>query len=516
MCGIAGIVALRGRRAAADARAAAARWRRAPPPRPRRVRRLPRRARRPRARAAVDHRSGDRAAAARQRGRARSGSSSTARSSTTSSCAPSSSALGHRFRTQSDTEVIVHAYEAWGDDAFARFNGQCAIALWDAKRRALVLARDRLGVRPLYFCEHGGRVYLRERGEGDLRRRPDASRARSIRSASTQTFTFWTVVPPQTRVRAASTSCRPATCAPTRTAPCASTRSGRRAIPRATRRFRGLARRRRRRGARRARARRRAAHAARRRAGRQLPVGRPRQLARRRARPPREGRRVPHVLAALRGRRVRRDGVPAYDGRRTSAASTTRSSCTRRDIAERLSRRDRAHRAADPAHRAGAALPALAARARRRHQGRAHRRRRRRDVRRLRPLPRGEGAPLLGAAARVDAARPRLLERLYPYLARSPVAQQAMARQFFGRDLDRAREPGFAHEPRWHTTSALKRLFSPADVAPRDRAATTSRELLADAARRSSRAGRRSRRISTSRCARCSRATCSRRRATAC
>jgi len=57
--------------------------------------------------------------------------------------------------------------------------------------------------------------------------------------------------------------------------------------------------------------------------------------------------------------------------------------------------------------------------------------------------------------------RPRLLERLYPYLARSPVAQQAMARQFFGRNLGAWAEPGFGHEPRWHTTAALKRLFAP-------------------------------------------------------
>jgi asparagine synthase (glutamine-hydrolysing) len=57
-------------------------------------------------------------------------------------------------------------------------------------------------------------------------------------------------------------------------------------------------------------------------------------------------------------------------------------------------------------------------------------------------------------------ARPRLLERLYPYLSRSPVAQQAMARKFFGRGLERAKLPGFSHEPRWHGTAALKRLFS--------------------------------------------------------
>jgi asparagine synthase (glutamine-hydrolysing) len=57
--------------------------------------------------------------------------------------------------------------------------------------------------------------------------------------------------------------------------------------------------------------------------------------------------------------------------------------------------------------------------------------------------------------------RPRLLERLYPYLARSPVAQRSMAQKFFGHDLDHWRDPGFSHDPRWRTTSALQRLFSP-------------------------------------------------------
>src|SRR5688572_22083636 len=69
-------------------------------------------------------------------------------------------ALGHRFRTRSDTEVIIHAYEAWGNDAFGRLNGQWAIALWDSARRRLVLSRDRLGVRPLYVCEHRGALYF--------------------------------------------------------------------------------------------------------------------------------------------------------------------------------------------------------------------------------------------------------------------------------------------------------------------------------------------------------------------
>jgi asparagine synthase (glutamine-hydrolysing) len=60
-------------------------------------------------------------------------------------------ALGHRFATHSDTEMVVHAYEAWGTAAFARFNGIFAFALWDAAGSRLVLARDPLGVKPLYF-----------------------------------------------------------------------------------------------------------------------------------------------------------------------------------------------------------------------------------------------------------------------------------------------------------------------------------------------------------------------------
>ena len=61
-------------------------------------------------------------------------------------------AAGHRYRTRSDTETIVHAYEQWGDDCVTRFRGMFAFAIWDARRRRLLLARDRMGKKPLYWA----------------------------------------------------------------------------------------------------------------------------------------------------------------------------------------------------------------------------------------------------------------------------------------------------------------------------------------------------------------------------
>ncbi len=68
---------------------------------------------------------------------------------------PELAALGHVFRTKSDTEVIVHAWEAWGEDCVERFRGMFAFALWDRNRQTLFLARDRLGVKPLYYAVLG-------------------------------------------------------------------------------------------------------------------------------------------------------------------------------------------------------------------------------------------------------------------------------------------------------------------------------------------------------------------------
>lgn len=67
---------------------------------------------------------------------------------------------GHRFRTTGDTEVLVHAFEQWGASFTERLNGMFAFALWDRTRSELILARDRMGVKPLYYAQCGGRFWF--------------------------------------------------------------------------------------------------------------------------------------------------------------------------------------------------------------------------------------------------------------------------------------------------------------------------------------------------------------------
>lgn len=69
-------------------------------------------------------------------------------------------AAGHSFATRSDTEIIAHGYEEWGDGVFTRLNGMFAIAIWDSKQSRLVLARDRLGKKPLYWSEQKGTIWF--------------------------------------------------------------------------------------------------------------------------------------------------------------------------------------------------------------------------------------------------------------------------------------------------------------------------------------------------------------------
>src|SRR6185295_489199 len=67
-------------------------------------------------------------------------------------------ARGHRFSTNTDTEVIVHSYEEFGMACVERFRGMFAFALYDTKQGSLFLARDRLGIKPLYYSQIGNRL----------------------------------------------------------------------------------------------------------------------------------------------------------------------------------------------------------------------------------------------------------------------------------------------------------------------------------------------------------------------
>src|SRR5215210_5319664 len=67
-------------------------------------------------------------------------------------------ALGYWFRSRTDSEVLLNAFAAWGVEALKRFNGMFALALWDRKERTLLLARDRYGIKPLYYWTDGKRL----------------------------------------------------------------------------------------------------------------------------------------------------------------------------------------------------------------------------------------------------------------------------------------------------------------------------------------------------------------------
>lgn len=105
-------------------------------------------------------------------------------------------ARGHRFRTASDTEVVVHAYEEYGADCLSRFNGQFAIAVWDSRERALFLARDRLGVRPLFYTEADGALVFGSEIKAILAC-PGVT-ASPDPAALDQIFTYWSTLSPRT------------------------------------------------------------------------------------------------------------------------------------------------------------------------------------------------------------------------------------------------------------------------------------------------------------------------------
>ena len=103
---------------------------------------------------------------------------------------------GHRFKTRSDTEVIVHLYEDFGDDFIDHLNGQFALALWDKNQQRLLLARDRSGIRPLFYTQHGGRLAFASEVKA-LFTLPEVPRRLAVDGLAS-IFSLWAVLPPST------------------------------------------------------------------------------------------------------------------------------------------------------------------------------------------------------------------------------------------------------------------------------------------------------------------------------
>jgi asparagine synthase (glutamine-hydrolysing) len=103
---------------------------------------------------------------------------------------------GHRFKTRSDTEVIIHSYEQWGEDCLNRFNGQFAFAIYNNKEKSIFIARDRLGIRPVFYARHNGRFYFGSEIKS-IFCEPSIPRNLDFKGLD-EIFTWWTTSPPRT------------------------------------------------------------------------------------------------------------------------------------------------------------------------------------------------------------------------------------------------------------------------------------------------------------------------------
>ena len=364
-------------------------------------------------------------------------------------------AKGHRFRTKSDTEVIVHAWEEWGEDALDRFNGQWAFALWDARKQELILSRDRVGILPLYYAEIGGRVVFGSEVKAIFAGAPELPRAFDPAGLD-EVFTFWTVVPPRT-VFAGVRELEPGHVRIYRDGVA---RDHAYWSPRYPGDFRGST----------------------------ADAGDAVHAALEQATSLRMLRADVDVgsylsggldssLIATLGLAAKGPGFHTFSLRFEDAEYDE--GRYQRMMSERLGSRH--HEVVVSRADIARVFPDVVLHGER-------------PILRTAPAPMfllsklvrdngikvvltGEGADEMFAGydlfreaavrrfwarAPKSEARPKLLDRLYPYLARSPVAQKAMAQAFFGQNLERWREPGFGHDTRWRTTAAVKRLWGPA------------------------------------------------------
>ena len=103
---------------------------------------------------------------------------------------------GHRFRTQSDTEVIVHLYEEYGVECLTKLNGQFVFSIWDKNKQELFLARDRVGIRPLYYYQTAD-LFVYGSEIKAIFEHEKVNRELSEKGIA-ETFTFWTTISPNT------------------------------------------------------------------------------------------------------------------------------------------------------------------------------------------------------------------------------------------------------------------------------------------------------------------------------
>src|SRR5207244_1180856 len=103
---------------------------------------------------------------------------------------------GHRFRTRSDTEVILRMYLERGDECVQSFNGQWAFAIWDARRQRMFLSRDRLGARPLFYIVTDEEFVFASEIKA-IFAYPGIRREVDLKGLD-QILTFWVTLPPRT------------------------------------------------------------------------------------------------------------------------------------------------------------------------------------------------------------------------------------------------------------------------------------------------------------------------------
>lgn len=369
-------------------------------------------------------------------------------------------AAGHAFYTQSDTEVIVHLYDRYGDAFVEHLNGQFAIALWDARRRRLVLARDRTGIRPLFHASAQGRTWFASEMKALLAVLPQCASLDPL--GLVQTLSTWSAVEPQTVYRDVHSLPpghllaveRDGTQTLTRywdwTFPDAADTTPARypgSIEDATAELRALL-----------------VDAVRLQLRADVPVGA--YLS--------GGLDSSGIVAMIRGftdTPVRTFSVAFEDGEfdesehqqamvRHLRTDHTTLRCSRADIGRAFPRY--MHHAETPVLRT-APVPLMLLSASVRAHG-------------YKVVLTGEGADEvfggydLFKEAKVrrfwarqpnSRLRPRLLERLYGYLPNSPVRNAAFAQSFFGQGLEHIERPVFAHVPRWTTSQRALGFLSP-------------------------------------------------------